>query len=376
MSSTRLCVRRSETPMQFEAKWAGKARLPSQGRSCSESHPGSAASPVTTQPSFRAGPSGRLGRLAFRTPARGGSNPARPYVGRLIAFGRFTSPRRALCSTPPSTRTTRPPRPDAAGRSSRQDGTGFTKPDRNARVRCGGAKTGDNRGDGDPAPTPSATGNSPSTTIQPASSRRMKMAIGAAGQGIAFGTSAGVLAATGIGGPLFLFFGPGSAGGFGGTSSDPGAKPHAGDPAAGPPCGRSRWAKERDWSVGGRRLRPQEGRLRRLGAPRGRQAVGRRGKGWPKWFLRKTRVACYCGLYGRNRPAPNEAGRRYGRIRPPPRAELRSVSRLRAVAGPPARDEPSSGVPPVRLFYQPRLMDASSSNARKGFSRKNVSRSP
>ena len=122
--------------------------------------------------------------------------------------------------------------------------------------------------------------------------------------------------------------------------------------------------------------RPRQGRRRRLGAPRGRQAVGRRGKGWPKWFLRKTRVACYCGLYGRNRPAPNEAGRRYGRIRPPPRAELRSVSRLRAVAGPPARDEPSSGVPPVRLFYQPRLMDASSSNARKGFSRKNVSRSP
>ena len=138
-------ARRSETPKQFEARWAGKARPPPSGRSCSESHPGSAARPMTTRPSFRAGPSGRFGRLAFRAPARGGSNPDRPYVGPLIVCGRFTPPSGRPFNPRPRQRARHSrlilPQP---GRSSRQDGTGFTKPDRDARVRYGGAKTGDN----------------------------------------------------------------------------------------------------------------------------------------------------------------------------------------------------------------------------------------
>ena len=243
--------------------------------------------------------------------------------------------RRALCSTPPPTRTTRPPRPDAAGRSPRQDGTGFTKPDRNSRVRYGGAKTGGSRGDADPAPTPSDTGISPSTTSQPASSRCMKIAIPTAEQGIDLrdvgrrpcrdGASA-VHSSCSLAGDARVTA----------RLPRPPAKSHISRPGRPSAMWLESMGQGRRWGLlRSRPPRPRQGRRRRLGAPRGRQAVGRRGKGWPKWFLRKTRVACYRGLYGRNRPAPNEAGRRYGRIRPPPRAELRSVSRLRPVAGPP-----------------------------------------
>ena len=281
-----------------------------------------------------AGPSGRFGRLAFRAPARGGSNPDRPYVGPLIVCGRFTPPSGRPFNPRPRQRARHSrlilPQP---GRSSRQDGTGFTKPDRDARVRYGGAKTGDNRGDADPAPTPSDTQNGPSTTIRPASSRRMKIAIGAAGHGI--GLNVGRRPCRTEPPPSALpVLRPGQRRGAGGTSSGPGEKPHAGSPAAGPPCG------------GDDGPRKGIGQLEAGGCGRGkagcdsparwgRQAVGRRGKDWPKWFLTKTRVACYGGLCGRIRPARNEAARDSGPIPPPSPAGLRSVKRLRAVAEPP-----------------------------------------